>query len=60
MEKVVQIECIEKQLKMTPSKGISALHKLMYEEEGDRKIEVNCENFLYSHSLRIHMHFEPN
>ena len=45
MEKLVQIEYVEKQLKTAFRKGISALYKLIYEEEGGRRKRSKLREF---------------
>ena len=45
MAKLVQIEYVEKQLKTAPRKGICALYKLIYEEEGDRRNRSKLREF---------------
>ena len=45
MEKLVQIEYVEKQLKNAPRSAIGVLYKLKFEEEGDRKNRSKLREF---------------
>ncbi|XP_033218094.1 protein DEK-like [Belonocnema kinseyi] len=45
MEKLVQIECVKKQLRNAPRSAISALYRLIFVEEGDRKNRSKLREF---------------